>query len=113
MTNPTKLYECEGCDRKAPCVKTVESSSGETSQCCECRSFDGERCEECARPCQKCKKVTPVEDLDIVSKQTCGASMGGPAEYDEQEWCDSCRERERHYAENEGYYRALASGWND
>ena len=93
-----KTYECEGCERQAPCVKNVESYMGETSQCCVCRSFDGARCEDCEDECTKCHKVVPVEDLEPVEICTAERSWGNPAEYETGQWCKACREKaERKY----------------
>lgn len=63
--------------------------------------------------CEKCKKV--VVSVDVVEIQTCKASWGGPAEYEEQHWCADCISRAEYLSDpfNESYERARANGWAD
>lgn len=77
---------CENCDERRPCVISVDGSSGETSQCCQCRGA-GEPCDDCiVEPlkCRKCRKARPCvhyEDLSVdeqVSKCCECRGDGGP-----------------------------------
>lgn len=56
--------------------------------------------------CEKCKGAEDVEVVEVLEERN-------PDVYGEKFICSSCQGRARFQAENEGYLRAVAGGWND
>lgn len=65
--------------------------------------------------CDKCGKARHSQSLETVVIHTARQTHSSPAEYEEQSWCSSCRERAEYESDpsNEAYERARANGWAD
>jgi hypothetical protein len=65
--------------------------------------------------CDKCRK--PATSLEPVVIQTARQTHWSPAEHEEQDWCDSCRDAAEYEASmddfDRDYERARANGWAD
>jgi hypothetical protein len=63
--------------------------------------------------CDRCWQIVPAGVTETITVETAKATFSSPAEYDEEVWCRTCRERAKYEDENADYERARAQGWED